>query len=151
MTKQNKKRQSKVLLLIDYNNTNESDRFNTLLILKEKLKTIATSIIGEANAISPYDLFEKVFQRHPEEIDIYRRKFWFDVLKTIMKKLRSDEEVFFIIKSNKIFILDSEKELEDFQHKIDNVIMSQVLLKRKAQRWVSEKKSRKLKREVVIQ
>ena len=148
--KEKQNRKSNILLLVDYTNINLSDKFQTIEKIKNKLRNLAPYIIGELNAITPYKLFENIYNIEPTTIDIYRRKFWYDIIKLTMKKMRSDEEIFFIIRSNKIFVLESTNECIKFCGKIDKDISSLFNLKEKAKKWVLEKKYKKLKKEVEV-
>jgi hypothetical protein len=147
--KPNKKRVSKILLLVDYNNLEKNDRVQALETIKDRLRILAPSIIGEANSISPVELFEKILGKEAITFDVYRRKFYYDIIKQIAKHLRSSGEIFFIFKQSKIFVLESEEELEKFKTRIDHDIDSLEKLKMSAEEWVKYKKYKKLKKMLI--
>lgn len=138
--KQRKKRRSTVLLLNDYNCLSDSEVIKTLEQIGEKLIKIFKNHIGSENSITPVEVFESIFMVNPSYMDIFKRTYWWNVLKTILRKLRSEEKLFVINRGGKLFVLQTQEEANGFKGKIDRDIERMKELKKKADKWVRNKK-----------
>ena len=135
-----KKKKRKNSLLIGFNSLTDEEIFLELKDIQSQLKKVFKKHVGEENAISPQELFKEIFQVNPEYIDIFKRKYWWDILKGMLRHLRSEENLFVINKKTKLFVLSNEKECTDFKKIIDRDIESLKSVKIKADKWVRQKK-----------
>ncbi len=111
--------------------------------IKKKLKRIFPNHIGEANSINYIDLFIQVFGIHPtEQLNPYKAKFFWDVIKGQMKELRREQEIFIILKRTKAFVLKSQEECNKFKKMIDTDIKNLNRSKENATKWIKEEKWR---------
>ena len=110
----------------------------TLMEIKNKLKRIFHFYKGEDNAITPHELFENIFNINPENIDIYKREYWWNVVKLCLRQLRSTNELFIINKRTKLFVLKTESELINFKNMINQDIKALNNTSKKAEKWVKE-------------
>jgi hypothetical protein len=138
-TKLIKKNKQEVFILQNVYNTNE-EILDTRTQIKIKLKKIFKYHIGIKNAINPFDLFFQVYDVKPQDLNIYKRNYWWNVLKFILRQLRKENEMFIIISGSRIFVLESKEELEYFLKVSDNHIKSIKNLKKNAEKWVRNKK-----------
>ena len=141
--KRKKQRQSSIIIYDDFSSLSGNDLVRTMDFIKVRLLKVFRGHIGEANAISPYDLFVFVFGRSPDTMDFFKRMYWWGIIKKIMKSLRKDGECFIINKVSKLFVLQSREELQEFVKKTDNHILNLRESKRKAFHWVKFQKWRK--------
>ena len=137
-------RRKKLLTLMQIYNLSPEDILFTIKEIRVKLWHIFKSHIGEEDAISPYDLFEKIFEVSPDKVDVYKREFWWTNLKKIMKEMRKNEEIFFIFNKTKIYVLEKQEEAEKFKTKLNQDIIALNNLKDKADNWVRNKKWKRI-------
>ena len=138
--KQKKKKKKKSRLLINYDCLTREEAIATINEIRERLKVIFREHIGEEDAITPFDLFEKIYQINPEELDIYKREYWWNILKVVIRQLRSENELFIINKRTKLFVLKNQKEADWYKGVIDRDIKNLKGAKVKADNWVKEEK-----------
>ena len=91
-----KKKKKKNALLLRIANPDEDTIHQDLNEVVKRLFKIFKYHIGKENSISAYDLFVQVFNIDPNSIDVFTRNYMWNVLTSIIKKLRSNEELFFI-------------------------------------------------------
>ena len=142
-TEQKKKKSKKRKMLItDFNNLNNDEIIKTITEIRVKLKQIFKFHIGENESINPTDLFIKVFDIKPEDLNIYKRGFWYEILKKVIKQLRTENELFIIMNKSKIYVLQNEKELNGYKKVINRGISNFSKAKEKAEIWVNSEKWR---------
>jgi hypothetical protein len=142
--KRKKQRQSSIIIYDEFSSLSGNDLVRTMDFIKARLLKIFREHIGEANAISPYDLFVSVFGRSPDTMNFFKRMYWWGIIKKIIKGLRKDGECFIINKVSKLFVLQSGEELSEFAKKVDNHILNLRESKRKAFHWVKFQNWKKL-------
>ena len=142
-TRKKKQRQSSIIIYDDFSSLSGNDLVRTMDFIKARLLKVFRGHIGEANAISPYDLFIAVFGRSPDTMDFFKRMYWWGIIKKIIKELRKDGECFIINKVSKLFVLQSREEFLDFARKTNVHILNLRESKRKAFHWVKSQKWRK--------
>ena len=142
--KKKKKKTLKALLLMNYDSLDREEIIATIFEIRKRLKNIFKMHIGEEESISPVELFEEVLRVNPNYFDIYKREFWWNVIKNVMRTLRSDGEVFIINKRSKLFVLKSQKESNEYKKVIDRDISNMGKAKVKADNWVKEEKWRNI-------
>lgn len=108
--------------------------------IKQRLKALFKTHVGDQNSISPYEIFEYVFKKSPESVDIFERNFLWNILKRIMTAMRTTNECF-IVHSGifRFFVLQSNEELKHFEKITDNHIRTLRLHKANARIWVEKK------------
>jgi hypothetical protein len=107
--------------------------------LRKKLKNLFRNHIGIDNSISPYEIFEEVFSRDPNEVDVFERNYLWAVLKRIMATMRTTNECFIVHRGIfNFFVLQSAEELKHFEKVTDNHIKTLKLHKKNARIWVEQ-------------
>lgn len=96
--------------------------------------------IGKEESTSPVEIFEAVIGLHPEEVGIYKREYWWNVIKKMMSSLRKSEDLFIVHSGQKWFVLQSDNELINYKHGLNSVIIGLKHTMTKAERWVAERK-----------
>lgn len=139
-----KKKRKEIILLTDYSCLERDEIIATLKEIRIELPKIFRNHIGQENSISPYELFYQIFKINPQLLDIYKRNFWYGILKKIMIELRKSGEVFIINNGYSLFVLKSEEELKRFKEKTDRHIQSLKDTKQRATKWVKKQKWRDL-------
>ncbi|MEK0348004.1 MAG: hypothetical protein QQN44_06710, partial [Nitrosopumilus sp.] len=76
---------------------------------------------------------------HPEEVGIYKREYWWNVIKKMMSSLRKSENLFIVHSGQKWFVLQSENELEHYKRSLNGVIIGLKNTMTKAEKWVTNK------------
>lgn len=138
-----KKRKSrKITHLIGTEETFITDKEALEIIddLEKKIRKIMKQHIGYANAITPYNLFVKVFDIAPIEVDVYKRTYLWNLIKKMLRTMRSENTCFIYMKGNKIFVLQSQEELEYVLMRFDQHIKAIENLKKNAKEWVQDEK-----------
>jgi hypothetical protein len=139
-----KKKRKEIILLTDYSCLDRNDILRTLTEIREELKKIFRNHIGFENAISPYELFYQIFKINPQLLDIYKRNYWYQILKRMITELRKSGEVFIINNGYSLFVLKSEEELKRFKEKTDRHIQALKNSEQRAKEWVKKQKWRNL-------
>lgn len=142
--KKKKKRKNTSQLLTGFENLDEADVIASLHEIKKKLREIFRNHIGVNNSIHPTDLFELVYGVNPENLNTIKKEYWWNILKKILRGLRYEETLFVIIRGSKLFVLQTKKEAEDYKIEKDRHIENLEELKKKATRWVTEEKWRRI-------
>jgi hypothetical protein len=135
-----KKKKRKNGLMINFNSLTDEEIFLELSEIRKRLKTIFKRHIGEENSITPQQLFKDIFYIDPEYVDVFKREYWWNILRGIIRQLRSEETLFIINKRTKLFVLSNEKECNDFKKILDRDIENMKQTKIKADNWVKNKK-----------
>lgn len=141
--KKKKRKQETFILQNVYNEDSEEimDSENQITV---KIKKTMSQHIGIENSISPADLFYAVFNTRPQELNFYKRNYWWNILKKEMRELRRNNEIFTIIKGSKCFVLKDELELQYYLKMTKNHIKSIKNMQKNAREWVKKKKWSKL-------
>ena len=111
--------------------------------LDERLTDILRDHIGEDRRIAISDLIKILFN-NPMLDEPYKLYFWIDMVTKRLRKLRSSEKVFVIIKNKHCFVLQSQAEADYYKNILDNDIHSMIVSKKKADEWVAKEKWKKL-------
>jgi hypothetical protein len=120
----------------------ELENKDLLLSLEEiqkKLRVLFKAHIGETNGITGQYLFERILNRHPDEMDMFKRLFWWRCIKNQLATLRHEGVLFVINKNGKWFVMQSQKECNYFKAMLDREIKGLQKAKLKADAWVTEK------------
>jgi hypothetical protein len=139
INKKKKKKKDTFILQDVYTNGSE-EILDSKQQIKIKLTRILRNHIGIENSINPFDLFYYVYNIQPQDLNIYKRNYWWDVIKFVLREMRRDNELFTIIKGSKIFVLSNKEELKYYIKVSDNHIKSIENLKKNAKKWVEQKK-----------
>lgn len=102
--------------------------------------------IGNEQAIRARDLFVKIIGIAPEEMDVFRRNYWWNVIKTLLRQLRHENALFVVYKtgSHKLFVLQSKEELVYVKKRADQSIANMEKVKKNATEWYKQEKWRNL-------
>lgn len=103
--------------------------------LRKKIKSIYRYHIGKENSLSSYDLFVKVYNRSPEDFNVFKREYMWNILKKVIRNMRSTNELYVVFSGQKSFVLCSKEELIYTKKTIDRHIESLVRLKKNASIW----------------
>jgi len=132
------------LLLIDYESISREDIIATIKEIRERLIKHFRFHIGLENATSPAEIFEVILGIKPDELDIYKRDYWWRVLKNVMRKMRNEEELFIIHRGHKFFVLQTQEESEYYKGLLRRDIQGMVNSMNKADKWVQKKSWKKI-------
>lgn len=139
-----KKKRKEFLLLTDFECLTEREIIKSLHDIRLRLRNIFRKHIGEENSISPVELFEQVYGINPSSLDIFKKTYWWNVLKNVLRQMRSEDTIFVINKGTKLFVLQTVQEAEYFKDKVDRDIERMKSIKIKADEWVESEKWRGL-------
>lgn len=140
--KKKKKKRNEVFLLTNFESLSIDEVMVTEKEMMDKLVKIFRYHIGEANAISPHDLFIQMFDVNPNDLSIYRREFWWNILKKMFRLLRKTGSLYIVNKRVKLFVLQNSKEMKDFEKQINRTILGLEDLRRRGWDWVNKEKWR---------
>lgn len=139
-----KRRKQGTVLLTDYECLSNEEMLDNIEHIETKLFSIFKYHIGNENPITPYELFVHIFRMSPYEMDVFKRNYWWNVLKTVMRKMRTQGTLFIINKGAKLYVLKTYEEANEFKDKTDRNIKALNNLKSVADQWVREEKWRRL-------
>lgn len=108
--------------------------------LKTRICKAFKGHVGESKAITPYDLFIKVFNVNPDMVDIYKRTYWWNVVMRILHDMRKDGSMFVINKRKYLFVLKSKDESDGFRRRLDATIRAIENTQDRADDWVKSRK-----------
>ena len=134
------RKKSKKLLLIDYEQLSREEVVATISEMTVRLFELFKYHIGVDESLSPVEVFEQVIGIHPEQMSIYKRDYWWKIIRRIMSQLRSAEELFIIHRGQKWFVLKDEFECRGYKDMLDRDIKAIKNSKKKADKWVKEKR-----------
>ena len=120
--KKKKRKLAQVLLMTDYACLTEQEILRTVYEIRIKLKEIFRQHIGQENAISPFQLFEEIYGISPNNVDIFKKNYWWHIIKIILRQMRHDNECFVINKPHSLFVLKSKQEATDYKARCDREI-----------------------------
>ena len=138
----NKKK--KKILFLDFNCIERDEVIKKIKEIKEKLLKIFKNHIGKENAINPVELFEQIYNVNPFIIDIYKREYWYNILKAVIRQLKKENSCFVIITQYQLYVLHTEEELLAYRKKSDNHIKNIEDDKTRATEWIKNKKWQEL-------
>lgn len=138
-----KKKKNSVYIMTNVYNTDEEIPDSESQI-RSRLKSIMRQHIGISNSISPVELFYSIYSTYPNELNVYKRNYYWELVKKELRRFRKENELFTIIKGSKIFVLYDEVELDYYLKRADRHIKSIKNLKVNAKNWVKNKKWKKL-------
>jgi hypothetical protein len=132
------------LLFLDFNQVEQDEVIKTIKEIREKVRKIFKYHIGRENAINPVDLFTEVFGISPFVIDIFKREYWWNILKATIRQLRKENTCFIINNIHNLYVLKTEEELTKFEKKHNQHILNLENEKMRAKEWVAKKKWQEL-------
>jgi hypothetical protein len=132
------------LLFIDFNQIERDEVIKTIKEIREKLLKIFKNHIGKENAINPVELFEQIYNVNPFIIDIYKREYWYNILKAVIRQLKKENSCFVVITQHQLYVLHTEEELLAYRKKSDNHIKNIEDDKIRATEWIENKKWQEL-------
>ena len=136
-----KKKRRHMLMLVQQDfNINEETL--TIVEIKIRLKRIMRRHIGAANYISAFELFEEVFKVDPDNVQLYVKMAWWNIIKRLLSEMRKSEELFTVLDKTKVYVLQTKEESERLKLRVDREIAGLQDLKVRADKWVAEKKWR---------
>jgi hypothetical protein len=135
-----KRKRKRKLLLTDFECLTDDERLLTITEIRQRIKKIFKQYIGEENFITPVEVFERVYNIHPEQMDIFKKNYYWQVIRNVIRQLRREEILFIVNKGSRLFVLKSKTELKAFEKKINLDIENMIQLKVKAKRWVNNEK-----------
>lgn len=106
--------------------------------IAKRCKRIFKSHVGVANAISPFQLFEKVYGVSPQKLGRFKAEYWYLQLKKVLRYLRMTNELYTTFRGRKVFVLQSKEELAFTQHVIDRHIGALKVSRSNAEKWVKD-------------
>lgn len=130
----------KEIIKIDTTSLQKFEILATLELIKKRLLKTFQRHIGEKNAIGQRELFIKVYEILPETLDTFRRKYWWDILAEMMKRLRSENTAFIINKNHTFFVLETKEECNYYKGIITRDITNLRSAMKRAEEWVEKKK-----------
>lgn len=139
-----KRKRKQLFLLTGVDCLTQDEAILTLTEIKKKIKKIFRSHIGQDNAITPYDLFYEVFNVNPALIDIFKRNYWYSVLKRVISQMRREGDCFIINRGSSLFVLQTQEESNKFKEGINRHISYLKEIKYKADFWVRRQKWKEL-------
>ena len=110
--------------------------------LKKRLKKIMRKHIGKSNAIESEDLFSLVFELSPYQMNVFEVTYLWNIVKTLIRELRRDNELFIINSVRYLYVLETQEECKHFENRIDATIKALEKTKQNARDWVNGKKYR---------
>lgn len=144
INKRKKKKKKEIYILQNVYNNQYEEILDTKTQILYSLKRILKNHIGESNHITPYELFYLVYNIRPDELNIYKRNYWWNVIKGVLRELRRKNECFTIIKGSKIFVLSNNEELNYFIKVTNKHMKALDNLKLNARDWIKKKKYNKI-------
>lgn len=126
----------KKLLNINYETLTRDELLATIKEITMRLHTHFRKHIGFEQACYPAQIFEASLSVNAEELSIYEREYWWNIIKKVMKNLRSSEQLFVIHRGNKWFVLFNTQEAKQYCGMLDNTITALGNSQKKARKWV---------------
>lgn len=140
-SKKKKRKFEESLLLMDYNCLTKEEAIETVADIRKKLLKIFKYHIGEQNAITPYNLFVELFGVGPYEMDIYKRTYWWNILKKVMAGMRSDGSLFVINNhGRRLYVLQTKTEANTYKAGVTKNIEALRRSMANADDWVAKEK-----------
>lgn len=144
MLEEKRKKRRKILLMTDYACLDRRELLLSLEAIQHKLVRVFRNHIGAEESITPVELFEQIYGVNPEPLDIYKRNYWWSILKRVIGHLRLQGELFVINKGAKLFVLKTKEEAVSFNERMDRDIETKKRLKTMANKWVRKELWKKM-------
>lgn len=139
--KKDRKDRKDRFLLVDYGCLSDEDRAEKAVgLIEKRILSTMRFHIGKENPIKPVALFEKVYGFSPFMLDTYRRAYWWNIIKTIIRKMRREGTCFIINKGQFLFVLKTQDECNEFKKQVDRHITQLKKSKMTATKWVREQR-----------
>ena len=139
-----KKKLNQKLLLFDYNQLTREEILATLKEITVNLQKHFKRHIGFDNGTSPYEIFEAATGLDPNKLSIYKKDYWWNIIKKILSVQRSSEELFVVHRGHVWFVLQNVEECKQYESQINRTIEGLKDSKIKARHWVKENKWRNI-------
>lgn len=130
--------------MIDYDQVPREEIIATLREITLRLFSHFRHHVGAEEPTSPAEIFEYVMGISPEAVSIYKREYWWGIIKKIMSQLRGAEELFVVHRSSSWFVLKEQDEAEHYKNILRRDIEAFKRSMKKADRWVLEKRWRNI-------
>jgi len=117
--------------------------------VKNRVYNIMMDHVGEYNFILSDDLFEKVYEKSPEEFEIFEKIFRWEVILRANSRLRLDAEMFIITRYNKSFVLQSFDEMLSYHKLLSSRKKALNKLEDTSAEWVRKKRWKKMKKKKI--
>ena len=115
--------------------------------LDERIKNAFTGFVGEENTITPAELFKSVYNTDPNNIEFYKRVYFWNLILKKLHDFRKNKTLFVINKSTRLFVLKTQKESFDFRKRLDSTIVALGRTQDNADSWVKSKKWKKFEKD----
>ena len=123
-------------LLIREMNPLEKDIRHNIQYIENKIISIFKYRVGKENSISSYEIFNQVFGIEPYRLTVFERAYLWNVVKSILTKLRSSMVLFVVNNGTDFYVLKTKDEYKIYESKVNNMIDSLNETKRRARKWV---------------
>lgn len=127
------------ILHIDYTTLTRSEIIELFNEMKMVILNAFREHVGESNAITLDDLFEIVFHKPIYEVELYKRCYWIDIIKEIIRRLRGSNQAFIVHRKKLYFVLKNQDEVNYYQKLCDDDIKKLNGAKIRAQKWIDDK------------
>jgi hypothetical protein len=138
------KKKSRKMLYVDFNRLQDDEVIRTIKQIREKLIAVFRYHIGKENSITPAELFLEVYGINPAMNDIFKREYFWNVIKAVIRQLRKEEDCFIINNIHNLFVLQSREELKNYEKRINQHIENLENDKIRAREWINKGKWRDL-------
>ena len=127
-----------------FSNLSEDQKTVTFEEIEKRLFKLAKYMIGNENALSPREIFMRILNREPDVYDVYKRQYWWEIIRKVMKKMRREMAVFYIFKTHSIYILKTSEEQKDYKKHVKRNIKAFKKSLKNSEIWVNQAKWREL-------
>ena len=130
------------LLFIDFNRVETKELIATTKEITDRLFIHFRQHIGADNPTNPQEIFKVVLEVEADSLSIFKREYFWGVVKRVMCNLRSSGDLFVIHRGNQFFVLCNKRELGLYKNQLDNSIKNLKKGKKRAENWVRGEKWR---------
>lgn len=123
----------------------KTESFKSKEEILELLVEVFKNHIGIENAISSEQLFFKITNIYPDDMDYYEKSYRWNAIRRLLGVLRREGLLFVVMGHHHHYVLDSNRELASYKNKVDATIKGLRNIKDKADIWVESKKLKQLK------
>jgi len=134
-----KKKKMKKRLQLGINQIQLQDLIATEKEMRERLIAVFRFHMGRKEYISQYELFCEVFKKDPLVLDIYKRNFWWSVLKRVLNNMRKDMSLFVAYRGDKFFVVADKEDAKIYKGVMDKNIKAMKSAKKRCDEWVEKK------------